>query len=188
MSLCQIGSHGSSTTEHGISGSGRTKNQGMADRSGRRGRLRLLMDLGIVEALGETPRHEGRGGGSRPGGLARRSWLGRVLRTRSMATSHTWASDLQLTSPRKCGSWQRAEGGVVPLWPQTTTLLRAWCRPLDLRSDAPVFVNQRGLAAHALRGQLHPRQTFRACRAAPAPLEDETPVAAQNGRPYPGSI
>ncbi len=58
------------------------------------------------------------------------------------------ASDLQLTKPyqlRLVGKGRKVRW--CPLWPQTTQLLRAWCveRPLDLRSEAPVFVNQRGL-------------------------------------------
>jgi integrase/recombinase XerD len=58
------------------------------------------------------------------------------------------ASDLQLTKPyqlRLLGKGRKVRW--CPLWPQTVQLLRAWCRerPLDLRSEAPVFVNQRGL-------------------------------------------
>lgn len=58
------------------------------------------------------------------------------------------AGDLQLTKPyqvRLVGKGQKVRW--CPLWPQTAQLLRAWCteRQLDLRSDAPVFVNQRGL-------------------------------------------
>jgi site-specific recombinase XerD len=57
------------------------------------------------------------------------------------------ASDLQLTKPyqlRLVGKGRKVRW--CPLWPQTAKLLRAWCleRQLDLRSDAPVFVNQRG--------------------------------------------
>jgi integrase/recombinase XerD len=57
------------------------------------------------------------------------------------------ASDLQLTKPyqlRLVGKGRKVRW--CPLWPQTAQLLRAWCveRSLDLRSDAPVFVNQRG--------------------------------------------
>jgi integrase/recombinase XerD len=58
------------------------------------------------------------------------------------------ASDLQLTKPYQLGLV--GKGRKVrwcPLWPQTARLVRTWCRErqLDLRSDAPVFVNQRGL-------------------------------------------
>jgi integrase/recombinase XerD len=58
------------------------------------------------------------------------------------------AGDLQLTKPyqvRLMGKGRKVRW--CPLWPQTAQLLRAWCteRQLDLRSDAPVFVNQRGL-------------------------------------------
>jgi site-specific recombinase XerD len=58
------------------------------------------------------------------------------------------AGDLQLTKPyqvRLVGKGQKVRW--CPLWPQTAQLLRTWCteRQLDLRSDAPVFVNQRGL-------------------------------------------
>jgi integrase/recombinase XerD len=57
------------------------------------------------------------------------------------------ASDLQLTKPyqlRLVGKGRKVRW--CPLWPQTATLVRAWCleRQLDLRSDAPVFINQRG--------------------------------------------
>jgi site-specific recombinase XerD len=58
------------------------------------------------------------------------------------------ASDLQLTKPyqlRLVGKGRKVRW--CPLWPQTAQLLRAWCveRLLDLRSEAPVFINQRGL-------------------------------------------
>jgi integrase/recombinase XerD len=58
------------------------------------------------------------------------------------------AGDLQLTKPyqlRLVGKGQKVRW--CPVWPQTAQLLRAWCaeRQLDLRSQAPVFVNQRGL-------------------------------------------
>lgn len=58
------------------------------------------------------------------------------------------ASDLQLSKPyqlRLVGKGRKVRW--CPLWPQTAQLLRAWCRErqLDLRTDAPVFVNQRGL-------------------------------------------
>jgi site-specific recombinase XerD len=57
------------------------------------------------------------------------------------------ATDLQLTKPyqlRLMGKGRKVRW--CPLWAQTAQLLRAWCteRSLDLRSDAPVFVNQRG--------------------------------------------
>lgn len=57
------------------------------------------------------------------------------------------ASDLQLTPPaqlRLVGKGRKVRW--CPLWPQTAALLRAWCRErqLDLRAEAPVFVNQRG--------------------------------------------
>jgi len=57
------------------------------------------------------------------------------------------ASDLQLTKPyqlRLVGKGRKVRW--CPLWPQTAKLVRAWCleRPLDLRSEAPVFINQRG--------------------------------------------
>ncbi len=57
------------------------------------------------------------------------------------------ARDLQLTKPyqlRLVGKGRKVRW--CPLWSQTAQLLRAWCieRQLDLRSDAPVFVNQRG--------------------------------------------
>lgn len=58
------------------------------------------------------------------------------------------ASDLQLTKPsqlRLVGKGRKVRW--CPLWSQTAQLLRTWCieRQLDLRSAAPVFVNQRGL-------------------------------------------
>jgi integrase/recombinase XerD len=58
------------------------------------------------------------------------------------------AGDLQLTKPyqvRLLGKGRKVRW--CPLWPQTAQLLRSWCaeRHLDLRSDAAVFVNQRGL-------------------------------------------
>lgn len=58
------------------------------------------------------------------------------------------ARDLQLTKPaqlRLVGKGRKVRW--CPLWPQTARLLRDWCaeRPLDLHSDTPVFVNQRGL-------------------------------------------
>jgi integrase/recombinase XerD len=58
------------------------------------------------------------------------------------------AGDLQLTKPyqvRLVGKGRKVRW--CPLWPQTAQLLRTWCteRQLDLRSDAAVFVNQRGL-------------------------------------------
>jgi len=58
------------------------------------------------------------------------------------------AHDLQLTKPyqlRLVGKGRKVRW--CPLWSQTAQLLRAWCteRSLDLRSEAPVFVNQRGL-------------------------------------------
>jgi integrase/recombinase XerD len=58
------------------------------------------------------------------------------------------AGDLQLTKPyqvRLMGKGRKVRW--CPLWSQTAQLVRAWCleRHLDLRSDAPVFVNQRGL-------------------------------------------
>jgi integrase/recombinase XerD len=58
------------------------------------------------------------------------------------------ASDLQLTKPaqvRLVGKGRKVRW--CPLWPQTAKLVRAWCheRQLDLHSDAPVFINQRGL-------------------------------------------
>jgi site-specific recombinase XerD len=58
------------------------------------------------------------------------------------------AGDLQLTKPyqvRLMGKGRKVRW--CPLWPQTAQLLRTWCaeRQLDLRSDATVFVNQRGL-------------------------------------------
>ena len=58
------------------------------------------------------------------------------------------ATDLQLTKPyqlRLVGKGRKVRW--CPLWPQTAQLLRAWCRDrqLDLRSETPVFVNQRGL-------------------------------------------
>jgi site-specific recombinase XerD len=57
------------------------------------------------------------------------------------------ATDLQLTKPgqvRLVGKGRKIR--TCPLWPQTTRLLRALCaeRALDPRSDARVFVNQRG--------------------------------------------
>jgi site-specific recombinase XerD len=57
------------------------------------------------------------------------------------------AHDLQLTKPyqlRLVGKGRKVRW--CPLWSQTAQLLRAWCteRALDLRSEAPVFVNQRG--------------------------------------------
>ena len=58
------------------------------------------------------------------------------------------ARDLQLTKPyqlRLVGKERKVRW--CPLWSQTARLLRARCieRQLDLRSDAPVFVNHRGL-------------------------------------------
>ena len=57
------------------------------------------------------------------------------------------ASDLQLTKPyqlRLIGKGRKVRW--CPLWTQTARLLRTWCgeRSLDLRSEATVFVNQRG--------------------------------------------
>ena len=57
------------------------------------------------------------------------------------------ATDLQLTKPyqlRLMGKGRKVRW--CPLWAQTARLLRAGCveRSLDLRSEAPVFVNQRG--------------------------------------------
>jgi integrase/recombinase XerD len=57
------------------------------------------------------------------------------------------AGDLQLTKPyqlRLMGKGRKVRW--CPLWAPTAQLLRAWCaeRQLDLRSDAPVFINQRG--------------------------------------------
>ncbi|MGH7338854.1 MAG: tyrosine-type recombinase/integrase [Candidatus Rokuibacteriota bacterium] len=59
------------------------------------------------------------------------------------------ARDLQLTPPyqlRLVGKGRKVRW--CPLWPQTARVLRAWCaeRHLDLRSEAPVFINQRGLS------------------------------------------
>jgi len=56
-------------------------------------------------------------------------------------------SDLQLTKPyqlRLVSKGRRVRW--CPLWPQAAQLLRTWCveRRLDLRSDTPVFINQRG--------------------------------------------
>lgn len=56
-------------------------------------------------------------------------------------------SDLQLTKPsqvRLVGKGRKVRW--CPLWPETAKLVRAWCleQQLDLRSEAPVFVNQRG--------------------------------------------
>jgi integrase/recombinase XerD len=58
------------------------------------------------------------------------------------------ANALQLTPPfqiRLLGKGRKTR--TCPLWPQTARLLRALCveRQLDLRSDAPVFVNRRGV-------------------------------------------
>jgi integrase/recombinase XerD len=58
------------------------------------------------------------------------------------------AADLQLTKPyqvRLMGKGRKVRW--CPLWPQTAQVLRSWCaeRQLDPRSDAVVFVNQRGL-------------------------------------------
>ncbi|HLK64630.1 MAG TPA: tyrosine-type recombinase/integrase [Bryobacteraceae bacterium] len=57
------------------------------------------------------------------------------------------ACDLQLTKPfqvRLFGKGRKER--YCPLWPQTATVLRAFChqRNLDLRSDARVFLNHRG--------------------------------------------
>jgi len=57
------------------------------------------------------------------------------------------ATDLQLTKPfqiRLRGKGQKTR--TCPLWPQTAQLLRTLCteRQLDLRSEARVFLNQRG--------------------------------------------
>jgi integrase/recombinase XerD len=57
------------------------------------------------------------------------------------------ANDLQLTKPyqvRLMGKGRKVRW--CPLWAQTAQLLRAWCAEcsLDFRSEAPVFVNQRG--------------------------------------------
>lgn len=57
------------------------------------------------------------------------------------------ASDLQLTKPyqlRLMGKGRKVRW--CPLWPQTAKLVRAWCleRQLDVRSEALVFINQRG--------------------------------------------
>ncbi len=76
-----------------------------------------------------------------------------------------------------------------PLWPQTAQLLRAWCveRQLDLRSDAPVFVNQRGLpltrfgvrfilAKHLRRAAQHQPRLDDARRLHPHSLRHSTAV------------
>jgi site-specific recombinase XerD len=57
------------------------------------------------------------------------------------------ACDLQLTKPfqvRLFGKGRKER--YCPLWPQTATVLRAFCqqRNLDLRSDSRVFLNHRG--------------------------------------------
>jgi integrase/recombinase XerD len=57
------------------------------------------------------------------------------------------ASDLQLTKPfqvRLFGKGRKER--YCPLWPQTATVLRAFCheRNLDLRSESHVFLNHRG--------------------------------------------
>jgi site-specific recombinase XerD len=57
------------------------------------------------------------------------------------------ACDLQLTKPfqvRLFGKGRKER--YCPLWPQTATVLRAFChqRNLDLRSDSHVFLNHRG--------------------------------------------
>lgn len=59
------------------------------------------------------------------------------------------ASDLQLTRPyqlRLFGKGRKER--YCPLWAQTALILRAFCeeRRIDLRSDAKVFVNHRGVA------------------------------------------
>jgi site-specific recombinase XerD len=56
------------------------------------------------------------------------------------------ACDLQLTKPfqvRLFGKGRKER--YCPLWPQTATVLRAFCnqRKLDLRSESPVFLNHR---------------------------------------------
>jgi integrase/recombinase XerD len=58
------------------------------------------------------------------------------------------ARDLQLTKPfqvRLFGKGRKER--YCPIWPQTAAVLRTLCdeRRLDLRSDAHVFVNQRGV-------------------------------------------
>ena len=99
------------------------------------------------------------------------------------------ASDLQLTTPyqvRLVGKGRKVRW--CPLWPQTAQLVRAWCaeRQLDLRSDAPVFINQRGrpltrfgvrfiLAKHLRRAAQHvPR--LRTKRLHPHSLRHSTAV------------
>jgi len=57
------------------------------------------------------------------------------------------SSDLQLTRPyqlRLFGKGRKER--FCPLWPQTAKVLRAFCRERqnDLRSETPVFLNQRG--------------------------------------------
>ena len=57
------------------------------------------------------------------------------------------ACDLQLTKPfqvRLFGKGRKER--YCPLWPQTATVLRAFCdqRNLDLRSETRVFLNHRG--------------------------------------------
>lgn len=57
------------------------------------------------------------------------------------------ASDLQLTKPfqvRLFGKGRKER--YCPLWPQTATVLRTFCRQrnLDLRSESHVFLNHRG--------------------------------------------
>jgi site-specific recombinase XerD len=57
------------------------------------------------------------------------------------------ACDLQLTKPfqvRLFGKGRKER--YCPLWPQTATILRAFCRErnLDLRSESRVFLNHRG--------------------------------------------
>jgi len=55
--------------------------------------------------------------------------------------------DLQLEAPAHVRIWGKGrKERVVPLWPSTAAVLRAWIdeRNLDPRSQAPVFVNLRG--------------------------------------------
>jgi site-specific recombinase XerD len=82
------------------------------------------------------------------------------------------ANALQLTPPfqiRLLGKGRKTR--TCPLWPQTARLLRALCveRQLDLRSDAPVFVNRRGtpLTRFGVRFILakHVRRAVPACPA-----------------------
>ncbi len=57
------------------------------------------------------------------------------------------ANDLQLDAPAHVRIWGKGrKERLLPLWPKTARLLRAWLseRNVDLRGTAPVFINRHG--------------------------------------------